>query len=215
MEEQVRAKNRLSRKTVYPPVEQILDQAEKRYKELCQTDEWSGLKNKGKAAVFRGEAATKHETICWNCGKTGHTVPNCPEPKNQKRIEANRNKMHTKTNNKNKTTGAGNQATSSNNPTTADGKFLFRPPEAGENNRRQIRDKHMFYLDKTKRWVLDRTHPSNKDATAQANTAATTTAAATTTEEKPQVNKPVLTAWMANAQKTYEQSLRDFAAQYA
>ena len=74
----------------------------------------------------------------------------------------------------------------------------------------------MFYLERTKRWVLDRTHPSNKERATQANAAAAPAAAASTNATAgTQINKSILDAWMANAQKDYEQSLRDFVAQYS
>jgi hypothetical protein len=209
-EELIRYNKNEARKDGYPEIESVLRAAELRYRELLQTDEWTGSNAKGRASVFRGEASKASNVTCWNCGKTGHVTHQCPDPRNNERINANRTKMRNKkgkTRNNGET--AANTATSSNNPT-----FKFRPPEPHENNKREIDGKHMYFNPRTKRWVLDRVHPSNKGKTfSAANTAATTENANNNAKTTP--DDAMVKAWMANTAKDFEQSLREFASRYS
>ena len=218
MEERVRYEKSVDRKAEYPEIEAILKQAELRYKELLQSDEWSGLNAKSKGSVFKGEATPKkpHKLICWNCGKEGHITTRCPEPKNAERIAANRAKTGTNNqgrrgNNRSNGGGSANTATTSSNNQTN----KYRPPEPAKNNKREIDGRHMYYSHKLKRWILDRTHPSNKEKLGlAANAASTTTTKTNDNNEKP-LDNTIVKAWIANTSKSFEQSLRDFAAQYS
>ena len=71
---------------------------------------------------------------------------------------------------------------------------------------------HMFYFYKTKRWMLDKRHPSNKP---QGNTANTSS---TATNSQPSANSnrhsPDLEAALANTTCAIESSLRGLVNQF-
>ena len=64
--------------------EEIIDAFEKKYSEILGREKWeakSTTTNQG--AAFMSDL---NMVICFNCGGIGHTVPNCPKPKDEKAI---------------------------------------------------------------------------------------------------------------------------------
>lgn len=183
--------------------------AETEYKSLVASGEWLSSTSKGKSSAFSGETkssnsntSSNNNLTCWNCGKKGHSLSQCSEPRNDTRIAINRERFMKERKNKE---GSANTSDSGNSK--------YKPPTPEEKNRRIIDGKHMFYLTQVKRWVLDRSHHSNKpkDGTA-------TTASATTTEDKSDnkksSNSTVANAAIANTTQSLETALRGLVNQF-
>ena len=204
-------------------VDVLLRLAETKYNELCSSNDWHGSKTKGKNSVFNAQEDAKKaantassgngkpQPICWNCGKPGHTAPKCTEPRNEQKIAANKEKFGSKK--------AANGTSSSNSGAGgASGKWA--PPKSDERNRRVIDGKHMFYNHRTHRWVPDRTHSSNQDASAhaaRADNASTTSTltGATGTVAGSTVNRAELDAAVANVARSVDQSLRSLVEHFS
>ena len=209
-------------------IDPILHIAEKTYHSLLASGDWTGAKTKGKALIFfsdksnstnstdkskdtshAGLNASKIETVCWNCGQLGHAFTTCPQPRNEQRIASAKSQYmenkHAKTAKKQANVGAA--------PTNHTNKW--RPPTANEDNKRVIDGKHMFYFFKTKRWMLDKHHPSNKP---QGDTANTSSTDSTATNRQIPANSdrrsPDLEAALANTTRAIESSLRGLVNQY-
>ncbi|GFH61162.1 hypothetical protein CTEN210_17638 [Chaetoceros tenuissimus] len=65
---------------------QLLSQFEAKYLDLLDRGEWVAKSvTKGQDSSFNVNEGKK-ETICFNCGKLGHTVPNCDKPRDDDTI---------------------------------------------------------------------------------------------------------------------------------
>jgi hypothetical protein len=67
----------------HPTVETQLQTAQSIYKDLVADNSWLTVTKS--ASTF---AALKADMVCWNCGQTGHSFPQCPKAKNEAKIEA-------------------------------------------------------------------------------------------------------------------------------
>lgn len=67
-------------------IEAILEKAVDQYDKLCTAQKWNVVKGK----PYAGLAAGGGETICWNCEQPGCTVGKCPKPRDQARINKNK-----------------------------------------------------------------------------------------------------------------------------
>jgi hypothetical protein len=122
-------------------VDDIFTLAQSEYRDMLNDNTWNGIHTKGTDSIFQaggGPPKGGFEPECWNCtGK--HRVDECTQPKDQKRIEANRKKFLEK---------------KKNNKTIK--KFVPNPkwkrPEKGEENTRTIDGKLMFFDWDAKRW---------------------------------------------------------------
>ena len=198
---------------------------------ILASGDWTGAKTKGKASIFlsneststsstdksnattqattqAGLNASKIETVCWNCGQLGHAFTTCPQPRNEQRIASAKSQFMENKNAKK----AKKQANVGAAPTNQTNKW--RPPTANEDNKRVIDGKHMFYFFKTKRWMLDKRHPSNKSSgdTANTNTTPSTSPNISATSER---SSPDLEAALANTTRAIESSLRGLVNQFA
>ena len=144
-------------------IDKLLRIAEKKYNSLVCSGEWSGSNFKGSFSTFTSLVDTSVNTasngtkkpVCWNCGEIGHTFYKCPKPKDDKQIESNHNQRNASANTV--------QSKPNSNPSSHPS-FKWRSPALNENNKRLVDGKHMFYLHKLKRWILDERHPSNTPA---------------------------------------------------
>jgi len=59
----------------------MLKLSEKTYLELNTTNKWQGVGKKAKGSVFLNANPTNNEPVFWNCGKKGHTINKCHQPK--------------------------------------------------------------------------------------------------------------------------------------
>ena len=194
-------------------IDKLLRIAEKKYNSLVSSGEWSGSRSKGSRSTFTSQVDTAANTaannmkkpICWNCGEVGHTFYKCPQPKDEKRIESNRNQRNV---------SANTAQPKPNSTSLGDPPFKWRPPTPSENNKRLIDGKHMFYLHKLKRWILDKRHPANTPATA---TTSPTTPSTSNTPIEPTTGQanPALEAALANTSRSIEASLRGLVNQFS
>jgi hypothetical protein len=215
--------NRKTYKREAADVEAILEMAEKLYNKLCASNTWSGAKTKGKAAAFVGTGNAnsvntgRRKLICWNCGEEGHPSQECPKPRNQQMYNSNRKKFNEqrnknkKNNNKSTTPAAPKPAGTHNSP------HKFRPAEDGENNRRVIDGKHMYYNKRTGQWVLDTSHHTNKGNNPPTSHAANVCQPATTTapaQAAPRPDQAALNAALANTSRAIDTALRGLMTQF-
>ena len=206
-------------------IDPILRIAEKTYHSFLASGDWTGAKTKGKASIFfsdesnstystdkskntshAGLNASKIETVCWNCGQLGHAFTTCPKPCNEQCISSAKSQYmenkHAKKVKKQANVGVA--------PTNQTNKW--HPPTATEDNKRVIDGKHMFYFHKTKRWMLDKRHPSNQPQGDTANT--TTTASSGQISDNGNRRSPDLEAALANTTRAIESSLRGLVNQF-
>ena len=194
-------------------VDKLLRIAEKKYNSLVSSGEWSGSKARGSRSTFTTQADTSvniashglKKPVCWNCSEVGHTFYKCPKPKDDKGIESNRNQRN----------ATANTAQSKTNPNpSSDLSFKWRPPAPSENNKRLIDGKHMFYLHKLKRWILDKRHPSNTPA-APAGTPPVEPTPNPPVESTSGGANPALEAALANTSRSIEASLHGLVNQFS
>ena len=134
--------------TTYDP-DKLCALAEQLYHEKLETGDWSGVTTKEKGAIFMQHGKTP---TCWNCGESGHVLPDCPKPPHAETIAKNKLAFQQARGDRGDASGR--------NPRSA----KFALPKEGENNKRTIDGKPMFFNNRFKRWVNDR-------ESAQANTA--------------------------------------------
>jgi hypothetical protein len=132
----------------YPPIENMLQIAQKMYLDLRSTSKWSGLTTKANQSGFvaqptKGKKGDGKKLTCWNCVGTGHGLKACTKPVNQTAIEQ-RKKAFTE-NRKN-----------SQNGNQGGNKGKWSEPTESEKGRRVINGKPMFYKRNTKRWEIDK-----------------------------------------------------------
>ena len=210
-------------------VDMLLDLAQEYYNDLKAAGTWF-VPRGTKTSAFQGEVAptTTRKAICWNCGEEGHPYPHCPRPLNEQRIADSKAKHRqqapapkTRTTDGNGGNNAPNQRGNnsrggqSNRGSSTANTSKFRPPTAGENNRRVIDGKHMFYLHRTRRWVRDRAHSSNQTAAeTPAFNNASTTQANLPAPPADAPNQVAIDAAMANAQRAFETAMRGLVNQF-
>ena len=78
-----------STEDVYDSIYDILHKAVEFYHSLNTADKW---------AVVQGPKFSAVIGVCWNCGKEGHGVKTCPEPRNEERIQKARQEFYRKKN---------------------------------------------------------------------------------------------------------------------
>jgi hypothetical protein len=185
-------------------IESILRLAELRYIELSASGEWNGAKTKGKSSVFvssddtSAALVTKSNLTCWNCGKAGHGIGQCTEPRNDQRIAANKAKF---------------QAAKAQSG--GDGTPELRPPEPAEKCRRVINGKPMFWLKKGRKWVVDR---NAEGGGGQAHTVTPTPMDSASKQATPSDStrtNPAATAAIANASKSIQVALEGLANHFS
>ena len=178
--------------------------AEAKYQEMLERDEWSGISNSGTESVFFSGTRT-----CFNCLSKDHMLDQCPKPKDQDRIKANKKiffdskkQASSKKDNKGKIK-------------LKTGKFA--PPSETKKNRRIIDGKPMYFLTRVKRWVDDRNPPeATKTLLAlltndKIDSADNSTVATTLTNDNNNDSKQQLQS--ANANLSIKNSLLALAAQ--
>jgi hypothetical protein len=201
-------------------VEDLLKLAETSYTALSSGNKWTGAKTKGKNSVFNasdqnsgkgGGARKATDSICFNCGEKGHRLNDCQKPKNDQRIAAAKKKFQEAKKSRGADGGTDGGTGGGKNQSEGGSKSKWRQPESGEENKRVIDGKHMWYNKGTKRWVLDRFHPTNRTAQEEANMAQGTTGAGQSQQPSnptPNTNQDAAkTAAMANFTRTMETAL--------
>ena len=78
----------LSQSEILAEVRVLLSSAAQYYSSLNMSDKWALNKHHQRVNVF----GTPAEIRCWNCGKNGHSLHKCPEPRNEERIAECRRK---------------------------------------------------------------------------------------------------------------------------
>ena len=111
-----------------PSVDQILDLAEVTSRDLVVDNKWNGTTAK--------EAAFSANLVCWNCGAPGHSMNDCPKPKNAAKIKQASEKFRKELKKKRK-------AKKKSTP-PADASGNHSPPTEAERGRRVINGVPMF-----------------------------------------------------------------------
>jgi hypothetical protein len=200
-------------------IEDLLKLAETSYTALSSGNKWTGVKTKGKTSVFAASDQSQNkgggkvtESICFNCGEKGLRLNDCSKPKNEQRIAAAKKKFQDAKKSSNSGTGTGG---GSRQQGDSGKKFKWRQPESGEDNKRIIDGKHMWYNKGTKGWVLDKFHPSNKASQEGANVVQDSTGNGGNAAQPQQANNTssnnsvdaAKSAAMANFTRTMETAL--------
>ena len=159
--------------TMNPTLEEVLDAAVQTYKELLPVGKWLGVDNKAKETAFAaqinpkdGKGAAKPQSICWNCGQSGHNFPQCKAPKNEANIKKNRDAFNankgSRRHNQRGGRGGGSGNPRNNNSDsqpTVSNREKWKPPQPWENNKRFITVKKgtipHTWNPANKRWVAD------------------------------------------------------------
>ena len=87
---------------VWPSLNSVCRFALAMYRRLKASGEWDAVVG-GRSRAYMGQPrlppspstpfGPKPKLICWNCGEEGHGVSDCKKPKNQSRIDSQRNKF--------------------------------------------------------------------------------------------------------------------------
>ena len=131
----------LSQSEILSEVRVLLSTASQYYGSLNMSDKWNLPRNQQQVNVF----GTPNEITCWNCGKKGHGLNDCSEPRNDKRIAENREKWEASSGKsksrkgKNKSAGGGNNYE----------REKWAPPKSGESGVRHIDGTPHTYCGKT------------------------------------------------------------------
>jgi hypothetical protein len=133
-------------------LEGIFKLAESDYRDLCQDSLWSGATTTGGNSAFTAEGATGGPPTtptsgggglaCFNCGGP-HRQGDCPNPKDEARIQANLAKFR-----------AGRAARNGKTGKAWERPHKYRLPEAGENDRRVIDGKPHQFNAQVKKWLI-------------------------------------------------------------
>ena len=116
--------------------DQVFALAQQRYVQMSELGTWTGTTTKGSESAFTNKA--KFE--CFNCGGN-HSLSDCPQPKNNDRIELNRKKFL-----------SGKRKSNKANKKSKPGKYSNPRPE--ERGRRIIDNKEHYFHHKSGRWKL-------------------------------------------------------------
>ena len=137
----------LSQNEIMGQVRNILSQAAQYYNSLNMSDVWNQTKNP-RVNVF----GTPGELKCWNCGKAGHGLDKCSEPRNESRIAENRQKWEASGGrSKSKKKGSGN---SGGGGGANYERTKWAPPKSGESGVRYIDGAHHAYCGKKHNGVV-------------------------------------------------------------
>ena len=137
-------------------VEFVLEYANRAYLDLFQSGEWDAIINATPGASSHHTpatgapppATTRRPLKCFNCDELGHHIRDCPLPRNEAKISAARTAHPNGSRDR--------QPTSFQRPVNR----KWRPPEAGENNKRIIDNHPYTYNPATRGWDKDNTPPS-------------------------------------------------------
>ena len=77
-------------KTILQKIEHLFEMGEREYSKLCHSNGWPAKDNTASSFNASGGGAGGS---CWNCGGSGHLLPECSQDKDQTRIDANRKKF--------------------------------------------------------------------------------------------------------------------------
>lgn len=173
--------------------ERLHTAAQNAYVNMVGTGEWTVPKT-DKAAFpatssdNSSESATRAKTFkasvllsgaCFNCGKEGHRLDKCPEPRNPRQIKIN-SEAFRKAKEKNKSSASPDQRFSPTPPPWAS----LPAPGSGEPTKKNHNGVPIFYNTKRQKWCRDKFAANTAASTGQA-TATTPTAAASGTAPAP------------------------------
>ena len=79
---------------VLAEIKVVLANAASRYDSLCLSNQWHVPKNHRLHNITGGGGGGSADNTCWNCEKPNCNVRICKEPRNDKKIEANRRKFY-------------------------------------------------------------------------------------------------------------------------
>lgn len=135
--ESLEGNRHLSQVEIMGEVRVLLNYAAQFYGSLNMSDKWNQTKSP-RVDMF-GKPTGTTTSVCWNCGKQGHTVDNCTVPRNEEKIAENRRKWMESSGRSGKTKGAGG------------GNYereKWAPPKSGESGVRHIDGAHYAYCGK-------------------------------------------------------------------
>ena len=132
----------LSQVQLLSEVRILLSTAAQYYGSLNMSDKWNLPRNQHRVNVF----GTPSELQCWNCGKKGHGLSDCTEPRNEKRIAENREKWEA-SGGKSKSRKGKNKSSGGGGKTYKREKWA--PPKSGESGVRHIDGTPHAYCGKT------------------------------------------------------------------
>ena len=143
------------RQAVHLTPDELFEAANGMYRQLLATNEWHIPRKKHKHSVFIADDGTI-KLICDNCGKEGHSKPNCPEQIDEERCKRNREKRLKAARARNgnpRRTGNPRQHPRRDKNTNTSGGDNHRP-KRGDTRANTATGKHEIYSKKGK-WVLD------------------------------------------------------------
>lgn len=154
--------------------DQILNMASTTYRALVEKDAWSGADTKGES-IFKATGGKK-ENVCWNCGKN-HLLPQCPEPRNENKIQAAKEAMKRQRGQRGGGGGRGRNGRGRSGRGGRDGRggrsgggpgrpsrSKFGKPESWERNKRIINGTLHLYDESTKRWNKQEANLANQES---------------------------------------------------
>jgi hypothetical protein len=154
----------------------ILSVAEAQYLKLFEKGQWTGATTKGQDLAFAAQQWSNAKfQKCQNCGKPGCRVDVCSTSKDKEKIKKNRQLFL----DNRKQSGNGPAAGSGHQKSGGKNDWKWRKPDANENGKRHIDDKHIYYHYRSGKWkVVDKTPAQIADqkksaATKSAKVAAT------------------------------------------
>ena len=127
---------------IWPAVQQITNIASAQYLRLRNSGDWNVPSKTGSSSFI-----SSTEMTCWNCGRKGHSLKECRDPLDQKKIDANKKKFLS-----NRSKNKGNSSPSDNDGQPVGHRRL------GEGGKPLIKNKKGAYVADTKRlseWKRD------------------------------------------------------------
>jgi hypothetical protein len=168
------AESLISGSSAWSDPEKVLSLAGNLYYRLCSDNNWNGVnQNKATFPTFKSPKAASaflSKVKCHNCGGE-HYLRDCPEPKDQSRIEANQKRLRAAKKVAKK--GDSKSSTKLINGHPPGGKFPQRPGK-GQTNKCTVDGKQYFFHFKSQRWL-----PVDQQSKTASAPAAMTTAPAT------------------------------------
>jgi hypothetical protein len=125
----------------------ILDELQTLYHNLVVSKKWTLLDNKANEGSAFAINYTK--STCWNCGKKGHAVSQCSDPKNESAIQKARTDFFNSRNKKGSEGGKGDRK---------DKRAPERvPPKDGEPHKKEIGSRTSYWCGTCGKWTGHRT----------------------------------------------------------
>ena len=125
----------------------ILDELQTLYHNLVASKKWTPLDNKANEGSAFAIDYTK--STCWNCGKKGHAVSQCSDPKNESAIQKARTDFFNSRNKKGSEGGKGDRK---------DKRAPERvPPKDGEPHEKEIGSRTSYWCGTCGKWTGHRT----------------------------------------------------------